>query len=435
MGSENEGLSRTGVNATRRWRIAPTLILCASLLCAHSTLAQFTQQGPKLVGAGAIGDALQGRSVSISADGNTAIVGGDGDSFSPFDDVNPDPGSLGAAWIWTRSSGVWVQGPKLVGSGAVRAAQGNAVSISADGNTAIVGGPFDNGDVGAAWIWTRSGGAWSQQGPKLVGSGALKVARQGWSVALSADGQTALVGGSFDDANTGAAWVWTKSGGVWSQQGPKLVGSGPTFNAGQGSAVALSADGNTALIGGEGVWIWSRSGGVWTQQGSRLIESGGGYSVALSADGSAALVGGGRGGTASFWTRNGSVWSQGGTLVASNPVLPVSLSADGNTAVGGAPTYSNYAGAVWVWKRSEGVWTSGTQLIGADAVAGAGWNPQQGVSVALSGDGNTLIFGGNLDDSNGAAWVFSAYPVPAVSAWLLATLAGVLAMIGIWRIR
>lgn len=160
---------------------------CVLLLCSSSALAQFSQQGPKLIGTGAEGRTQQGGAVSMSADGNTAIVG------APEDD-----GGRGAAWIWTRSGGVWTQqGPKLVGSGAVgNAFQGWAASLSADGNTAIVGGLFDNSDAGAAWIWTRNGGVWTQQGPKLVGLDAVGSARQGLSVSLSADGSTAIVGGS-----------------------------------------------------------------------------------------------------------------------------------------------------------------------------------------------------------------------------------------------
>src|SRR5262249_35601801 len=79
----------------------------------------------------------------------------------------------------------------------------------------------------AAWVFTRSGGVWSQQGGTLVGTGAVgSAAHQGWSVALSADGNTALVGGRLDNFNAGATWVFTRSGGVWSQQGSKLVGTG-----------------------------------------------------------------------------------------------------------------------------------------------------------------------------------------------------------------
>ena len=72
------------------------------------------------------------------------------------------------------------QGSKLVGTGAVGAAhQGNSVAISADGNTAIVGGYADNAFAGAAWVFTRSEGVWSQQGSKLVGTGAVGIARSG----------------------------------------------------------------------------------------------------------------------------------------------------------------------------------------------------------------------------------------------------------------
>ena len=69
-------------------------------------------------------------------------------------------------------------------------------------------GTEDHGTAGAAWFWTRSGGVWTQQGAKLVGTGAVGVANQGISVSLSADGNTAMVGGSSDNVNAGAAWVF-----------------------------------------------------------------------------------------------------------------------------------------------------------------------------------------------------------------------------------
>jgi hypothetical protein len=162
----------------------------------------WSQQGPKLVGSGAVGPAAQGWSVALSDDGNTAIVGGIGDNSN-----------VGAAWVFTRSRGVWnQQGPKLVGSGAVGPVfvrQGYSVSLSSDGNTAIVGGKDDNGSVGAAWVFTRSGGVWSQQGEKLVGTGATGKAAQGF-VSLSGNGSTLIVGGPNDDSITGAAWVFVQ---------------------------------------------------------------------------------------------------------------------------------------------------------------------------------------------------------------------------------
>src|SRR5262249_30233692 len=62
-----------------------------------------------------------------------------------------------------------------------------------------------------------------QQAPKLFGTGAVGAAQQGRSVAVSADGNTAIVGGPNDNSNFGAAWVFTRSGSVWSQQGRQAV--------------------------------------------------------------------------------------------------------------------------------------------------------------------------------------------------------------------
>jgi len=193
-----------------------------------------------LVGFGAVGNAVQGASVALSSDGNTATVGGYNDN-----------GGLGAAWVYTRSGGVWTQqGNKLVGTGAAGVAvQGHSVALSADGNTAVVGGYGDNG-VGATWVFTRSGGVWTQQGAKLVGTGAVGSGYQGYSIALSSDGNTAVVGGIGDNAFAGATWVFTRSGGVWIQQGSKLVGTGAVGTANQGQSIALSGDGNTAIVGG-----------------------------------------------------------------------------------------------------------------------------------------------------------------------------------------
>jgi hypothetical protein len=283
---------------------ASILIFVALLLSSQFALAQFTQQGPKLVATDAVGSAGQGLSVALSADGNTAIVGGPGD----------DSG-VGAAWVYTRSGGIWSQQAKLVGTGAVgNAGQGGgAVALSADGNTAIVSGEGDNSTTGAAWVFARSGGVWTQQGNKLVGTGAVGNgtvgAEQGTSVALSGDGNTLIVGGPIDNSDTGAVWIFTRSGGVWTQQGNKLVGTGAGGNALQGQAVALSGDGNTAIVGGPNdnsgtgaAWVYTRSGGVWTQQGNKLVGTGAvgngtvgaeqGTSVALSGDGNTLIVGG-----------------------------------------------------------------------------------------------------------------------------------------------
>jgi hypothetical protein len=75
----------------------------------------------------------------------------------------------------------------------------------------IESGVEDDSHIGAAWVFTRSGGAWAQQGGKLVGTGAVgNYIQQGYSVALSADANTAIMGGPSDDSNTGATWVFVQ---------------------------------------------------------------------------------------------------------------------------------------------------------------------------------------------------------------------------------
>ena len=101
---------------------------------------------------------------------------------------------------------------------------GYSVAISADGDTALIGAPRDNGGAGAAWVFTLSGSTWSEQ-QKLtapttgagaeIGNGAF-----GYSVALSpplalGTAQTAVIGAPDDNGNVGAAWVFT----LWAAPG------------------------------------------------------------------------------------------------------------------------------------------------------------------------------------------------------------------------
>jgi hypothetical protein len=332
----------------------------------------WTQQGGKLLGTGAIGNAQQGMSVALSDDGNTAIVGGPDDNSSAGNNSG-----TGAAWVFTRNArGVWSQqGSKLVGTGAVgNAQQGMSVALSGDGNTAIVGGPGDNSHTGAAWVFTRSGDVWIQRGSKLIGTGGVGAA-QGWSVALSEHGNTAVVGGPGDNSHAGAVWVFQRSNGVWSQQGSKLVGTGAVGNAQQGISVALSNDGDTAIVGGNGdnskvgaAWVFQRSDGVWSQQGSKLVGTGAvgaafqGSSVTLSGNGNTVMVGGygdnSNAGASWVFTQSGGVWSQQGSkLVGTGAVgaafqgSSVALSDDGNTAIVGGNGDNWNTGAAWVFAQ------------------------------------------------------------------------------------
>ncbi len=397
------------------------LFIIISMFLPSTIYAQWIQQGNKITPPNdAIGvTILFGYSVDFSADGNTAIVGGTGDN-------NYD----GAAWIYTRINGIWTPQAKLIGTGAVgKSNQGISVAISADGNTAIVGGSGDNSNIGAVWIFVRSGEVWTQQGDKLVGTGSVGTSLQGGAVSLSADGNTAIVGGSRDNTFAGAVWIFTRNGNVWTQQGNKIVVTDAIGNSAFGNSVDISADGNTVIVGGRShnqsrgaAWIFVRSGGIWSQQGNKLIGTGSlglsrqGEDVSISADGNTAIVGGpsdnSSAGAIWVFTRNGDVWSQQGNKLVVTDALGTSqfgisadLSADGNTAVIGGSADNVDAGATWIFIRSDSVWSQlGNKLIGSDAVGKA----YQGGSVAISSSGNIVIIGGRFDNSNlnGAAWIF-----------------------------
>ena len=312
----------------------------------------WAQQGPKLVGSGGVaylteyGPIFQSSAVAVSGDGNTAIVGGGW--------VN----SSGFAWIFTRSAGVWTEQTRVQGSDGAGIAQGASVAISSDGNTAAISG-WDNitgccSAVPAVWVFTRSGGAWIQQGGRLSGTGAFENVGFGDcvnQVALSGDGNTLIMGSPCDDNRIGAAWVFVRTNGDWVQQSGKLVatswighvgnfGFGPVqLGALQGFSVAISTDGNTAIIGGPGdntdiagaAWVFTRNNSSWCQQaklsgGIANAEMGG--SVALSGDGNIALTAEKATGFVWVWTL------QGGRLVRGQRERPVAASSVGLSADG-----------------------------------------------------------------------------------------------------
>jgi hypothetical protein len=315
---------------------------------------------------------------------------------------------------------------------------GESVALSADGNTALIGEPNENGDVGAAYVFTRSGTTWVQQG-KLTADDEKGTSFFGDSVALSADGDTALIGGpgtegrgpDFEGKAAGAAWVFTRSGSTWSQQGPRLLYERDYGeNPGPGWRVALSADGNTALIGSSpsGVaWVFARSGSTWTQQAELsgtdpVGEPAFGRAIALSADGDTALIGGPTDdrGTGAVWafTRTGSTWTQQGEKFTGSEQDrdesiywgsefgdSIAVSADGNTAIIGGARDHDFTGAIWSFTRSGSTWTQSGSKITARGETGEGFF---GGSAVLTPDGNTALVGGFGDNSDvGAVWTFT----------------------------
>jgi hypothetical protein len=360
--------------------------------------------------------AAQFSQAAISSDGSTIAVGGTGNN-----------GGIGGVWVYTPVNGVWTQqGPILVGTGydSTTGVGMGVIALSSDGNTLAVGGPNDASGTGAVWIFTRTGGTWTQQGTKLVGSGAIGAAHQGSSVALSGNGTVLASGGPTDSSNTGAVWIFTQTGGNWTQQGPKLTGMGLNVQSHFGSGVALSPSGTTLAVaaptdaGNNGsIVIFTQSGGVWTQQGSKLAPSGdlGAQisSLDFSSNGQTLVAGGSadNGGNGAIWVYNlqNGVWTQqGGKITATGNTgaagLGSAVTISGNTITASGPNNNSGAGATWVFNVNNGTWTqTGNPLIANGAIGNAG----QGNAIASSSSGNVLVVGGSGNNSNvGAIWIY-----------------------------
>ncbi|MBI5568164.1 MAG: FG-GAP repeat protein, partial [Chloroflexi bacterium] len=374
-----------------------------------------------------------GISVALSNDGNTALIGADQVDLNGHADQ-------GAAYVLTRSGSTWTPQAMLVASdGAASDKLGWSVALSGNGNTALVSAhgstlnePYNEG---AAYAFTRSGTAWSQQHKFGYGAGADYYL--GYSVALSDDGNTALLGMfGYDRAgNTdqGAAVAYTRAGSTWTYEN---IFYDPAGAAGDlfGRSVALSDDGNTALVGASGAivagkdnqgaaYIFTRSAHVWTKQ-SRLLANDGaagdyfGVSVALMGNGYVAYVGAyqadvsghaDQGAVYSF-AKSGSTWAQAGKLTASDGYsadqFGVAVAFGGSTVLVGARGESTDQGAAYFFVP-EG---SGTREI---KVTGSGnADDRFGTSVALSDSGNTALVGAYLADvegkvDQGTAYVFT----------------------------
>ena len=184
---------------------------------------------------GAPGDFF-GSSVSIS--GDTAVVGASGDDVGAGMDQ-------GSAHVFVRSGGVWTQQQQLTGSDGLFGDRfGESVSIS--GDTLVVGafgadvGP--NSNQGAAYVFVRSGSVWTQQG-KLVAADGIADDNFGASVSISGD---TVVAGTYCPASQGSAYVFVRSPGVWAQQ-QKLVSSDGA--PGDRFGVSVSVSGDTVVAG------------------------------------------------------------------------------------------------------------------------------------------------------------------------------------------
>lgn len=387
----------------------------AAALCKDDSAA-FIQQA-KIMAADGVADDECGYAAALSADGNTAVIG------APYADLSGSS-NQGAVYVFTRSGDRWSQQQKLSANDcAGNDIFGYSVSLSSDGNTALIGAPNAevNGNAyqGAAYIFTRYMGHWVQQ-KKLAADDGAAGHLFGYAVALSAEGSNALVGATWGMiTNQGAGgYIFTRGSG-WNQQA-KLTAADGVANDGFGSALALSGDGNTAVIGapnarsgvitGVGAaYIYTYFFGSWSQQAKLTAGDGTqgahfGNAAALNGNGHTALIGAysaiagaNMPGAAYVFTRSLSSWSPQAKLTAADGVswadfgYSLSLSGSGDTALVGAPdayvSGKPDAGAAYLFKRSGNSWSQQQKLEAADGAA----NDDFGMAVAISSSADTAL--------------------------------------------
>ena len=365
-----------------------------------------------------------GFSVDISNDGNTAIVGANAQDTGGT--------NAGSAYIFTRSGTSWSQQAQIQGSDTSQHdGFGNSVSISSDGDTAIVGANLeDTGgtSAGSAYIFTRSGSTWSQQA-KIQASDTQSGDNFGVSVSISSDGNTVVVGARTEGTG-GSAYIFTVSGTSWSQQA-KIQASDAQSSDNFGVSVSISSDGSSVIVGANtedttatdagSAYIFTRSGTSWSQQAKIQASDaeGGdhfGFSVSMSDNGNYVIVGSPQEGSVAYFagasyifTRSGTSWSQQAKIVGSDTSggnrfgYSVGISNDGDFVISGA-LYANTGGSAYVFSRSGTSWTQESKVEASNAGSGDFF----GSSVAING--STAIVGAydedTTSDSSGSAYIF-----------------------------
>ena len=336
--------------------------------------------------------------------------------------------TVGAAWHASAARALGAPQAKLaVESAQLTASDGAAnaffgCSVAISGDTAIVGaatfpgGAFPGGGADAAYIFVRSGGVWTQQA-KLADPGANANDWFGASVAI--DDDVAFVGAPNAGPEDGAVWGFTRSGTAWTAFGPL---QDPTSSGYFGWALAVS--GGTLLAGEPGIGglgraeVWTGSGDAWSPQANLYPDSGldtaFGSAVAISGD--TALVGApdetaGTGtGSVYEFTRTGVSWAK--TAKFSSPAanggsFGQSLALSGSTLLVGSPGNNGYTGAAYLFSGAAHVWTNTDTF----TPTGVGGQFLFGWSVALNSD--TAVVGAPA----GVSWLFISRQPGSAYTW------------------
>jgi len=406
--------------AGRRLLAITSLLLCTTI---SACLMTRVDQSKLIANDGAAGDSF-GFSVALS--GDTALIG----AFKDDDDtLGVDAGS---AYVFVRSAKIWKQQAKLTAiDGAANDTFGGNVALF--GDTAVIGAMRDDDkgeNSGSVYMFTRSEGDWSQFS-KFTATDTVEGDAFGQSIALAAD--TMVIGAPRDDdqgKDSGSAYVFTRSGKVWSQQAKLTAADGA-----EGDLFGISAtlSGNTLLVGADlndekannagAVYVFERSGNNWYQQAKLMAADGGdtdifGVRVALSGD--TALISARRddddlmgvdAGSAYVFTRSGKKWHQQAKLTApdgeADDRFGRSVAIKDNTAIIGAMHHDDQgdnSGAAYLFVRSGNIWSHQTTLMAEYGASGDLF----GFSVAISKDTVLVAATGSGDngDESGSAYLF-----------------------------
>jgi hypothetical protein len=343
---------------------------------------------------------------AVAIDGDTLVVGAfRKDSGSPgvnAPQLNDDADNSGAVYVFVRDGGSWIQQAYLKASNP-GAGDNFGISVSISGDTLVVGSHREssssagiNGDQlnddlrrsGAAYVFTREEGVWSQQAylkasnPGANDNFGLEVDIFGDLVVVGATGESSLLTSSpGEDAapNAGAAYIFRRTAGVWVQEAflkadnareESYFGISVTVS---GETVVVGASGDDGLLGSGipdsgAAFVFEGAGGVWTQKG---------YLKASNAD-AADLFG-------------GAVDLDGNRLV-----IGASGEDGGEVGVrsGSGDNSLLNSGAAYLFERNNGIWVETHYL----KAVNAGQGDNFGVSVAI--DGGLLVVGANDEDSS-----------------------------------